>query len=168
MRWKQGYDNDLLLCSDTSLDQMPAPTGMSSEAATAVGIENSRRQQAKSIWNLLNNFNASYQHTISRIVGNDQHGSPTAPIEDDNAMFGAPGSYKYPRYTPPCPRHALIRQYLFENRQELALDTLYFEIPEHLLLAYIIRSGFEMQPWEFRGFLLGCQASGELFKYVSL
>lgn len=59
----------------------------------------------------------------------------------------------------------LIVQYLFVHRRELALDSMHFEIAEHLLYWYIRREGFiSLTPTEWRAFLQRCNAEGVLFQ----
>jgi hypothetical protein len=80
-------------------------------------------------------------------------------------MSHAPSTYKYPRYDPGIsPFHDQIRELLIYHRQELALDSLYFDIAEHMLLQYIHRLGLDIKPEWWRGFLLECERRGEFFK----
>lgn len=58
----------------------------------------------------------------------------------------------------------LIFNYLVRSRDQLALETLHFEIPEHQLYWYILRSGFTgLEAWQWRGFLQQCEDAGVLF-----
>ncbi|CZR56291.1 uncharacterized protein PAC_06179 [Phialocephala subalpina] len=74
--------------------------------------------------------------------------------------------YVEPRFEPQLTQYEfdLIFNYLVRYRDELALDTLHFEIPEHQLYWYILRSGFTgLEAWQWRGFLQECERSNKLF-----
>ena len=79
-------------------------------------------------------------------------------------------TYRYPQFDPGCSAedYGMIRDFLFANRQQLALESGCFDIPEHLMLAYINRLGHDLQPNIWRGFLLSCGKKGELFRYASI
>jgi hypothetical protein len=67
------------------------------------------------------------------------------------------------------PRFDEISRYLIKNWSELALHSLHFEIPEHVLFAYILRNGgLELRADEWRSFLKCCNQKGLMFKSVSL
>jgi len=118
-------------------------------------------------------------HTMDRHV--DQKDDPTLeenedPAKDDDSMnsgdsnsIGPPQTYRYPQFDPGCStdQYEQIRDFLFANRQQLALDSLYFDMPEHLILAYINRLGTDLQPSIWRGFLLSCGGRRQLFRYGS-
>lgn len=77
--------------------------------------------------------------------------------------------YVEPEYTPICQNFELIAQYLFVHYQELALDTLHFEIAEHQLYWYVVREGFTSLGYtEWRAFLQHCNFENVLFRYVPL
>lgn len=91
----------------------------------------------------------------------------------DKTRYGSttiPGlPYVEPRFKPGCARFDLIVDYLFRHRQELALDTLHFQIAEHVLYWYIVREGFiSLTPTEWRGFLQHCCNENVLFRYVEI
>jgi len=74
------------------------------------------------------------------------------------------GDYIEPRFEPPCPQFDEIRQFLYANRTSLVLDTMDFEIPEHLLYSYVVAAGLmDLTPTEWRGFLIQCNRTAELF-----
>ena len=71
--------------------------------------------------------------------------------------------------TPKCRRWKEIRQYLFSNRgpNELAWDSMTFEIPEWTLYRYIRdRGGLAITPIEWHDFLVFADHRGNLFQYV--
>ncbi len=80
-------------------------------------------------------------------------------------MSHAPSTYKYPRYDPGIgPFYDQIRELHIYHRQELALDTSYFDVAEHMLLEYIHRLGLNVKREWWRDFLLECERRGGLFK----
>jgi hypothetical protein len=78
--------------------------------------------------------------------------------EDENSM---PDPFNSPRFDE-------VRNYLLNNRRELALDSLYFTIPEHLLYSYIMTNGgLKLEPEEWRDFLISCNSKKWYFRYVT-
>jgi len=68
-----------------------------------------------------------------------------------------------------CPRYDEIKAYLLRNRhhQQLALDSMDFDMPERTLYRYIIdRGGIALTPLEFRSFLYTASWRQELFFYT--
>ncbi|KAL2074475.1 hypothetical protein VTL71DRAFT_8253 [Oculimacula yallundae] len=60
-----------------------------------------------------------------------------------------------------------IRKYLFRNIRELALDTLNFKIPEHILFNYVLENrGLDITSDEWRDFLMTAGNAGLLFSLV--
>ncbi|KAB8304212.1 hypothetical protein EYC80_003630 [Monilinia laxa] len=67
---------------------------------------------------------------------------------------------------PLCARFEEISTYLIENRRQLALHTMCFLMPEHLLRDYILRlGGLEISAQEWRAYLLNCEAMPYLFRF---
>lgn len=86
--------------------------------------------------------------------------SPTFSDEDDGSDF--PVVYS-------CPRYDEIKAYLCRNRhyEQLALDTMDFDMPERTLYRYILdRGGLEITPLEFRNFLYTASERREMFFYA--
>lgn len=86
--------------------------------------------------------------------------SPTFSDEDDGSDF--PVVYS-------CPRYDEIKAYLCQNRhyEQLALDTMDFDIPERTLYRYILdRGGLGITPLEFRNFLYTASERREMFFYA--
>ncbi|KAF7872441.1 hypothetical protein EAF04_003362 [Stromatinia cepivora] len=66
---------------------------------------------------------------------------------------------------PFCPRYDEIKNYLINQKRELAIDTMKFRMPEHTLHQYICRNGgINLSTEEWRGFLLNCTERMELFQ----
>jgi len=64
-----------------------------------------------------------------------------------------------------CPQFTQIQQYLFANRQELALDSMNFPMPECTLYSYILANGgITLTPDIWRAFLEICNHTPYLFK----
>jgi hypothetical protein len=86
----------------------------------------------------------------------------------DTSDGGDNNNLKYPNEPLP-PRFDEIGRYLIPNWGELALHSLHFEIPEHILFAYILgNGGLELRADEWRSFLKNCNQSGLMFKSVLL
>ncbi|KAG4035155.1 hypothetical protein MFRU_002g04990 [Monilinia fructicola] len=67
---------------------------------------------------------------------------------------------------PSCPRFDEISTYLIDNRRQLALHTMCFLMPEHLLRDYILRlGGLAISAQEWRAYLLNCEAMPYLFRF---
>jgi hypothetical protein len=67
-----------------------------------------------------------------------------------------------------CPRYDEIRNYLIENRQELALDnSMNFGIPEHILYNHIIHNGgLSISLEEWRKYLTIATHTKDLFRFL--
>lgn len=66
---------------------------------------------------------------------------------------------------PSCPRYDEIRNYLINQKRELAIDTMKFRMPEHTLHQYIRRNGgIDLSAEEWREFLLNSSERKELFQ----
>lgn len=62
------------------------------------------------------------------------------------------------------PRSREVRDYLFRNIRELALDTMNFRMPEHVLYGHIVRhGGIQLTADEWRSFLEVMSANKTLF-----
>ncbi|CAD6443668.1 867892e6-dbc8-46d5-bfbf-774fe39b6e0c-CDS [Sclerotinia trifoliorum] len=65
---------------------------------------------------------------------------------------------------PFCLRYDEIKNYLINQKRELAIDTMKFRMPEHTLHQYIRRNGgINLSAEEWREFLLTCTERMELF-----
>ncbi|KAH7360491.1 hypothetical protein BKA65DRAFT_186147 [Rhexocercosporidium sp. MPI-PUGE-AT-0058] len=65
-------------------------------------------------------------------------------------------------------RHAEIKDYLFKNTRELALDTMDFSMPEHILFDYVlVNGGLNITADEWRDFLVTTIENQLLFNIVS-
>lgn len=63
-------------------------------------------------------------------------------------------------------RDSDIEKYLFENRLELALDTMDFPMPENTMFGYIIdNGGLVIDLYAWRSFLIKCKEQKRLFSY---
>lgn len=91
--------------------------------------------------------------------------------QQDMILFGQaipPPPEKLPGY-PSCTRYVEIQDYLFANRLELALDTLNFKMPEHVMFAHVSRKGgLNITADEWRAFLEVCEFRRVLFKWVHI
>jgi hypothetical protein len=101
------------------------------------------------------------------------HGVP----EDEGERLETLARYKYNEYnvaTDTVPfyrpyisrkRYNEICKYLIDHYLDLALDTLYFETKEHVMLSHIIeQDNFELEPNEWRAFLIRCQEENKYFR----
>ncbi|ESZ96997.1 hypothetical protein SBOR_2613 [Sclerotinia borealis F-4128] len=67
---------------------------------------------------------------------------------------------------PPCPRFDETSTYLIDNRRQLALHTMCFVMPENTLRDYILRlGGLAISAYEWRAYLLHCEALPYLFRF---
>jgi len=164
--WDQGRTDNLVSFPDGLDNEVPLSDSMTPQQRKTAQFENNRRWQALRVAQALVNINSSQIHLINKILGADQHGA----IVDHGSQnptngFGGPPTFQYPRFDPGCPRFEEIQLQLASDigRRVLALDSLYFEIPEHVLLDYFIRSGMQIDATELRGFLLVCESRVRLF-----
>jgi len=165
-------DGDLIRHPDCNQGDVIISKFMTIEEQTAVVLENTRRRDAKRVASALVGDYEERQRSEKLVFGSERHGlSNTRDSNldfdsyDDAAMSHAPKTYKYPRYDPGIgPFYDQVRGLLIYHRQELAIDSLYFDIAEHMLLEYIHRLGLDIKPEWWRGFLLECERRGELFK----
>lgn len=91
---------------------------------------------------------------------------PAEEYESDTDSMYSDG-YNDDYENPLCPRWEEITEYMFRNRGpgELALDTMTFDIPEHVLYKYILqRGGLDITAEEFRDFLAMAHKKLELFR----
>jgi len=62
-------------------------------------------------------------------------------------------------------RYNEIGNYLIDHYLDLALDTLYFEINEHVFMSHIMKQGnLDMDPNEWRAFLIRCNEENRYFR----
>lgn len=134
----------------------PMAEPMSEMQKIANWLRNSYRQRAYQIRNALiahGNLEASYP--LPPPVDNqedDEDDEDEEEEEDDEEI-------------PICPRYDEIRNYLINQRRELAIDTMKFRMPEHTLHQYIRRNGgIDLSAEEWRGFLLNCNERKNLFQ----
>ena len=130
---------------------------LSKEDKVALDFENQRRIRAKRIQDQLKTYTdeagsirfAQYELIQSgQLSGEVAPRPPTLPVE-----------------TASCARYPEIRAFLFANRLELALDTLNFRMPEHMMYAHILRTGkINLTTEEWRSFLEVCHFRKVLFK----
>ncbi|KUJ16032.1 uncharacterized protein LY89DRAFT_783262, partial [Mollisia scopiformis] len=88
--------------------------------------------------------------------------------EERAAGAGAPVIEPMEVYTCKCPRYDAIKKHFLGNRgpQELAFDSMEFDIPEPTLLRYIQdRGGISLDAEDLRSFLHCCNVKKELFNY---
>jgi hypothetical protein len=127
---------------------------MSLTEIAAADLENNRRKQ------------------VVRIRQSIDDNFATLPVSHSPPPSPSPLRVKYRKVTPSqkvdlercCPRFDEIKEYLFRNRRELALDTLNFAIPEHTMLGYILANGgLALTPEEWKYFLSVCGHSKLFF-----
>ena len=163
---------DLIHHPDCNQEDAIISKFMTIEEQTAVVLENIRRGDAKRVADALVGSREERQRSEKLVFGSERHElfntsdsySDFDP-DDGAALRQEPSTYKYPRYDPGIgPFYDQVRELLICHRQELALDSLYFDIAEHMLLEYIHRLGLDIKPEWWRGFLLECERREELFK----
>jgi hypothetical protein len=121
------------------------------EEFLAMQYENDRRTQVRRIKAAMEQILASQSLTGS--IGG-AHGS-LIPVQS---------TYVEPPFDPPSVRFDEIRKFLFNKRATLAMDSLHFEIPEHILYSYIVSAGFtDLSPTDWRAFLRLCNTMSTLF-----
>jgi hypothetical protein len=165
-------DGDLIRHPDCNQGDVIISKFMTIEEQTAVVLENTRRRDAKRVANALVGSREERQRSEKLVFGSERHelfntsdSCSDFDPDDDAAMLQAPSTYRYSRYDPGIdPFYDQVRGLLIYHRQELALDSLYFDIAEHMLLEYIHRLGLDIKPEWWRGFLLECERREELFK----
>ncbi|KAF8846790.1 hypothetical protein BDZ45DRAFT_388817 [Acephala macrosclerotiorum] len=131
-------------------------------------LENSRRRQARKIWAEIDILVKDAKNKDTEGDTNMAEAPPKSPASSkpDSSNSGDVSDEDVDYVPPPCPRVDEIYDHLCAKRRELALDSLHFPIPEHLLHAYITREGgLDLTIDEWRGFLIRCHADGELFRY---
>jgi hypothetical protein len=121
---------------------------MSSAEIAAVDLENDRRKQASKTCNgiakNLGDWPESFQST---------HQTFESTVEPPEKAGWED-----------CPRFTEIRDYLFCNRRELALDTMESPIPENTMLRYILANGgLALVPEEWKYFLCICEQFDFIF-----
>lgn len=115
-------------------------------------------------------FENKYRERASRIRAQMAEYSEdlreTQDIQDRQRLHGpvAQPDPQLPPQRPNCPRFEEIRRYIKNNRLELALDTLDFPMPEHVMYAHILRrGGIKLTADEWRTFLELCNFRRLLF-----
>jgi hypothetical protein len=127
------------------------------EDRLALDYENQRRTRAKRIQDQLK----KYTDEASSIIF-AQH-----ELIQSGKMFGeaAPRPPTRPAESASCARYPEIRAFLFANRLVLALDTLNFRMPEHMMYTHILRTcKIDLTAEEWRSFLEACHVRKLLFK----
>jgi hypothetical protein len=160
--------------SDCSRKDLAVSDDMTKDEKVASLLENARRQVSRKVVRAIQD-NTNRSDAIEKLgFGSSRHGYSTDQDSDEDSEDSAdsnpvapPETYRYPQFNPGCPntQYEMIREFLFTNRQQLALDSLYFDMEEHLMLAYINRLGLDLEPNLWRGFLLSCNTRDTLFKY---
>jgi len=124
---------------------------MTDDEKHIVDFENDRRAQIR-------RMKAAMEEFKSRPV-------PEAPDQLLTSPMEVVDNYIEPHFIPPSNRHQEIQQFLFANWDALALESMDFEIPEHLLYSYVVRAGLsDLTPTDWRAFLLECTRTAELFR----
>ena len=149
--------------SPTSFIPEPMDTSMTDEERARIGLENARKRQAEKIYNAMTLALAAQPDDLNPdffrdgIIDRKDLYSDSEDVEEDEPSL------------PHCPRWNEITQYLFHNRgpNELALDTMTFDMPEPTFYRYIMdRGGLAITPAEFRDFLAVANHQQLLFQYV--
>lgn len=137
------------------VDLLPIGDELPASERVAREFENRRRERAQRIRDQLNMFKAEAKSKVTAqsgiaLIGQVIQRPPDPPPE-----------------TPLCARFSEIQDYLFTNRLELALDTLNFKMPEHVMYSHILRNGgLDITADEWRSFLEVCEYRKILFKYL--
>jgi hypothetical protein len=130
-------------------------------------IEKLRRDQCDRIHQAMKDFDARTREETQLLLQLSTY-APSSSISNSHLTSGSGSSSSeigvHPDFAPPCHRFETIRDYLFQHRQALALDALYFEIAEHILLYHVRNSGLELEADEWRGFLQICNEGLALFR----
>jgi hypothetical protein len=127
------------------LSPTPIDDEMSDADKAVLDFENERIRRARRIRDQLSVL-LDTASTIKQTQGNIRVSGPSS-----HCPF--PPRSECPKST----RFNEIRDYLFENRLELALDTLNFQMPEHIMYAHILRNGkIDLTADEWRSFLEVC------------
>ena len=117
-------------------------------------MENGRRMMTERISDAILNTQAEKKQDTVIIVPDPKGHPPTTRPPDDKEIVS-------------CPRYQEIRSYLLRNRNELALDTMNFKMPDHILLAHILNNGFLVIDYdEWTAFLIVAHRAKDLFSYV--
>lgn len=129
------------------------PGDMNQLQMASLMFENGRRAKAFAI-----------TLAVSRLVQPEAEAAPPEEgAHDEEDEHTTPKVYN-------CPRWDEITQYLFKNRgpEELALDTMKFEMPEPNLYRYILdRGGLDISIAEFRQFLGFANQTNQIFQYIT-
>lgn len=130
-------DTDAGSFSDTIID-----SSMSDTETAAIQFENDRR-------------------ALARRVKAAMAGIPysSVPLTLLPQTANVPSNYREPTFNPSLNNFETyrIKQFLFQNRTALALETLDFEIPKHVPYDYVVSAGFSsLRPTDWRAFLIRC------------
>ncbi|KAE9366473.1 hypothetical protein N431DRAFT_548361 [Stipitochalara longipes BDJ] len=171
-------EDDYISHPDGAMEDLEISDDMDEDERISSMLENVRRQVSRRVLRACYDKSESRQAIEKLALGSPHHGyvndqdsdddsedSNESSEDSDDSMIVAPQTYRYRQFDPGCSveQYASTRDFLFANRQQLALDSLYFDIEEHIMLAYINRLGVQMYPSWWRGFLLYCILTGELF-----
>lgn len=139
-------------------EQMPIPPPvpvdyeLSDLDKKALDFENERRERAIRIRDEM----AEYSQDLRETQDIQERQRLRGPVAQPDPQL--------PPQRPFCPRFDEIRQYIKDNRLELALDTLDFRMPEHVMYAHILRrGGIHLTADEWRTFLELCNFRRLLF-----
>jgi len=162
-----GYQFDDVKCllakrsSVDNLEDKPVTVSMNDTEILTTNAENARRAQLRKIILAfrLTRDQATQNWVEAKGLGvvfpeytSESSASENEPDEIQDQM------------DPNSRRFQFIRQYLFDNRRQLALDTLHTKSAEHQLLSYIlVNGGLDINATEWRQFLWTCTSLGQLF-----
>ncbi|PMD31642.1 hypothetical protein L207DRAFT_591589 [Hyaloscypha variabilis F] len=129
--------------SDCSRKDLAVSDDMTKDEKVASLLENARRQVSRKVVRAIQD-NTNRSDAIEKLgFGSSRHGYSTDQDSDEDSEDSAdsnpvapPETYRYPQFNPGCPntQYEMIREFLFTNRQQLALDSLYFDMEEHLMI----------------------------------
>ena len=158
----ENYHNTQVHLNLNNVDR-PIDISMTDAEKARWTIENGRRTQSRRIM-----FTVSENRTIQSLV---QGAHPDNRRDGSIDAWGSASDTEdeEDEETPRCDRWDEIRQHLFSNRgpNELAWDSLTFEIPEWTLYRYIRdRRGLAITSIEWHEFLVFADHRRELFQYI--
>jgi len=157
-------DVDWLLAKGPSVDDTedkPITASMNATEILTINAENARRANLRKI-------KLAFKLTRNKVLQDweDAEGLGFV-IRDDNSESSASEKEHdeiHDQMDPTSAQFKSIRQYLFDNRRQLALDTLHTKSAEHQLLSYILANdGLHINATEWRRFLWTCTSLRQLF-----
>lgn len=130
------------------------PKNASASAIKAAKMEDDRRERTKRI------ANAAYLSQAEKV----KRGEVTDEIKTVNLQESPKSRPPNDSETVPCPRYELISDYLRKNVEELALDSLNFRMPDHMMMSHILHlGGLVIEYDEWTSFLLDTHKRKLLF-----